>query len=125
MRRLLIYLLVFLLVGQGLASVAKASGMERWATTVASAGQAIVSPPSSGEPGEGRPSDGFWAGLWSAALTQIRAAGAALVRWVTGSLKEALAMMWERVRLETDKVWRWAKGLWQWMNLRGDVGPLR
>lgn len=124
MRRTLIVVLVLLLVGQGRPSQARASGTQQRAAELNST-QALITPhvPEMLKPT--RPQDSFWRRLWTVITARARALAAAFVRWVTTSLRQALSTIWERVRWEGDKIWRWVRGLWQWMNLRGDVGPIR
>jgi len=125
MRRLAILVIVFLLVGSSCAPAARAAGCEELCLGAGRSVQerARLAVPAVAD--RGAQYDDVWSDVWSQIVAQLRAWAAAIVRWFSGALRQGLAVAWERVRWELQKIWEWLKDLWKWMNLGGDVGPLR
>lgn len=125
MRRLAILVIVFLLAGASCAPAARAAGCEELRL---GAGRSVQERARLAGPvvaGRGAQYDEVWSGVWSQVVAQLKAWAAAIVRWFSGTFRQSLAGAWERVRWELQKTWEWLKDLWEWMNLGGDIGPLR
>ena len=124
MRRWIWLVIVFLVVGQSNAPRAQAMAAQVQLTPAASVQVERSCQNRQLEPEHQAPREGFWNRLWASVVARARVWSRAILTWFTGTAKEGLLRLWERIRWEGEKLAHWLRELWRWMDLKGGVGPL-